>query len=568
MKKTLLNFRGCFVLLLLAGTLNAGAAPVEASYPSFVRLSDHVPYEAIANATLVKHLDAEVQVPVTFTLPLRNQQALERLLQRLYDPADQLYGMYLTSEEFIDRFAPTQEDYDKVIAYAESLGLTVSKTHPNRILLNVVGRASSIESVFNLSLNYYEHTDGRKFYAPNKDPEVHVSIASVINGIVGLDNHAMWHPFHQNKQATGTSKRSNAASLSFPSGPGGGFAPNDIITAYNLTGVSAKGSGQIVALFELGSYLTSDITADTQYFGLPAAQLTNIPVDGGSTSGIDPEVALDIELALAVAPASQIYIYEGPNSGQGVIDTYNKIATDNLAKQISTSWGLGENYVSTQSLQAENAIFKQMAAQGQTIYAAAGDSGAYDDYPSTALVVDDPAAQPYMVAVGGTTITVNQSTGVYVSESVWNNGVGNGAGGGGNSKVWPIPSWQNKVVGLFSKTKRNVPDVSLNADPDTGYSIFYDGQWSIYGGTSCAAPLWAAFTARINQHRTAAQLPTLGFANPLLYAIGKGTEYTTDFHDVQTGNNYYFRAHKGYDNASGWGSFNGANLFKSLTTAQ
>ena len=136
-------------------------------------------------------------------------------------------------------------------------------------------------------------------------------------------------------------------------------------------------------------------------------------VDGGSSSGIDPEVTLDIELAIALAPESQIYVYEGPNSDQGVLDTYNRIATDNLAKQVSTSWGMGENLVSAQYLQAENAIFLQMAAHGQTIYAAAGDSGAYDDYPSSTLVVDDPASQPYVVGVGGTRLTVNPATGAY-----------------------------------------------------------------------------------------------------------------------------------------------------------
>ena len=303
------------------------------------------------------------------------------------------------------------------------------------------------------------------------------------------------------------------------------------------------------------------------YFGLPSPKLQNILVDGGSSSGIDPEVTLDIELALALAPESQIYVYEGPNSDQGVLDTYNRIATDNLAKQVSTSWGMGENLVNAQYLQAENAIFLQMAAHGQTIYAAAGDSGAYDDYPSSSLEVDDPASQPYVVGVGGTKLTVNPENGAYSDELVWNDGKGNGAGGGGVSRVWPLPSWQTNVSTVFSKTHRNVPDVSLNADPNTGYSIYYDGQWTIYGGTSCAAPLWAAFTACINQERIASQKPTLGFANPLLYAIGIGSSYTVNFHDITQGNNLYYSAGKGYDNASGWGSFDGANLFASLTNS-
>ena len=346
-----------------------------------------------------------------------------------------------------------------------------------------------------------------------------------------------------------------------------GYAPADIVKAYNLTGLPVNGTGQAIALFELASYQASDINAYTSYFGLPAAQLKNVLVDGGSGAGIDPEVTLDIELALALAPHSQIYVYEGPNSNQGVLDTYNRIATDNIAKQVSTSWGMGENNESSQYLQAESAIFQQMAAHGQTIYAAAGDSGAYDDSSqgSNALVVDDPASQPYVVGVGGTTLTVNQSTGAYASEAVWNDGAGNGAGGGGVSTVWPIPSWQASVATVHSKTNRNVPDVALNADPNTGYAIFYNGQWTIYGGTSCAAPLWASFTACVNQERVANNLSTLGFANPVLYSIAEGAAYAINFNDVTNGNNLYYSAGKGYDNASGWGSFDGVNLFATLT---
>ncbi|HEY2810504.1 MAG TPA: protease pro-enzyme activation domain-containing protein [Rhabdochlamydiaceae bacterium] len=553
------------MLLILALTLKAGAAPSDAAS---VRLSGHVPSKAVSEATFLKNLDPTTVVPLTFLLPLRNKEALDELIQRIQDPNDQQhYGKYLTPKEFAERFAPTQEDYDHLIAYAKSLGFTVTGKHSNRILLNVSGKAKSLESAFNLSLHHYQTSDGRTFYAPNNDPEVPPAIASIIHGIAGLDNHAVWHTYNRRKPTTEQILISDAASSAHPSGPSGGYSPNDLLLAYNLSGTSANGSGQIIALFELGSYLTSDIMTYANYFGLPAPKLKNVLVDGGSTSGIDAEVTLDIELALALAPQSQIYVYEGPNSGQGVLDTYNRIAIDNIAKQVSTSWGMGENLSNAQFLQAENAIFQQMAAQGQTIYAAAGDSGAYDDYPTRTLAVDDPASQPYVVGVGGTKLTVNATSGAYGSESVWNEGMGNGAGGGGVSTHWLIPSWQKNVPTVYSKTHRNVPDVCLNADPYSGYAIYYSGQWTIYGGTSCAAPLWAAFTALINQQRAAAKKPVLGFANPLLYAIGLGSSYAANFHDVTTGNNLYYSAKKGYDNASGWGSFNGVNLLAALTNS-
>lgn len=559
MKNYLYRIFSSFFLLFFSFTLEVGALTAPPSSSS-VRLTGYVPNIAKQHAIVLKHLDTNQTIPITFTLPLRHQGELEELVHRIYDPNDEMYGKYLTSEEFVERFAPTQENYSKVMAYAKKLGFKIAQTHPNRTLLNVTGNLATVEKAFDVRLNLYWALDGRKFYAPTNDPQVDSSIAPLISGIVGLDNSAVWRPLYQRQERAGGGPEL--------SGPQGGFSPNDIAKAYNLTSVSEKGSGQVIALFELADYLDSDITAYTDYFGLPTPNLRRILVDGGSQSGANLEVTLDIQLALALAPQSQIYVYEGPNSNQGVLDTYNRIATDNIAKQISTSWGIGENLENLAYLQAENAIFLQMAAHGQTIYAAAGDNGAFDDYPdNNSLAVDDPASQPYVVGVGGTRLTVDSATGHYKSESVWNNGPGNGAGGGGVSVVWPIPSWQAGVSTVYSKINRNVPDVALNADPDTGYSVFYQGDWTICGGTSCAAPLWAAFTACVNQQRAATQKATLGFANPILYSIAVGSSYATNFFDITIGNNQYYSAQPGYDNASGCGSFNGANLFDTLTNS-
>jgi kumamolisin len=356
------------------------------------------------------------------------------------------------------------------------------------------------------------------------------------------------------------------------SGPSGGYAPADIKTAYNLNSASLTGSGQTLGLFELDGYTASDITAYETYFSLPKVTLQNVLVDtakGTAGSGAD-EVTLDIELQIALAPgASKILVYEGPNSNTGVIDTYSRIASDNLAKSISTSWGEAEQYVTSSTLNSENATFQKMAAQGQTLYSAAGDSGAYDN--GSTLSVDDPASQPYVTGVGGTSLTTNGAGGAWKSETTWNRGsVANGAGGGGISQVWSIPSYQSAAgvittAAKASSTFRNVPDVALNADPYNGYSIYYQGQWTVYGGTSCAAPLWAAFTALVNQQRIAAGKSTLGFANPAIYAVGTGLDYATDFHDIADGStNLYYPAVKGYDLATGWGSFSGIPLLNDL----
>lgn len=554
-------FLGYLLPAMLVFDIAVDAASLDRSY---VRIPGHVPDLVMAKSTFVDNVEDGRTISMTFILPLRNQEELEKTIKSLYDPSDPKFGRYLTSEEFLDRFAPTSEDYEKVVSYAGELGLTVSDRHANRTLLNVTGTAKTIETGFNLGLREYTAKGGRKFYAPNENPEVPTEIAGIITGVVGLDNLAVWHSYHRKLEAK---DHVTAKGASHPSGPGGGYAPADLTIAYNLAGIPSKGTGQAIALFQLASYQLSDIQTYTDYFGLPSPKLTHIVVDGGSGEGNNPETVLDIELSLALAPDSQIYVYEGPNSNQGVLDTYNRIATDNIARQVSTSWGLGEGLVSTQYLQAENAIFMQMAAHGQTIYAAAGDSGAYDNYPATTLMVDDPASQPYVTGVGGTTLSVNSATGVYGSETVWNGGFGNGAGGGGVSSYWPIPSWQANVPSVYSKTYRNVPDVSLNADPGTGYAIYFGGQWVIYGGTSCAAPLWASFTACVNQDLLANNKPALGFANPAFYAIGSKASSVPEFHDIVTGNNQYYDAKAGFDDATGWGSFNGGNLFATLTNS-
>jgi kumamolisin len=533
---------------------------------SAARLRGHTPSGAIGASRQLGRLPSDATVTMAFVLPLRNETELQDLLRRLYDSADPLYGKYLAPQEFIDRFAPTQADYDAVIAYARSMGFTVTGTHANRTLLDVSGPVAAIEPAFKLRMRNYRAPDDRDFYAPDDDPEVPDSVAARVTGVVGLDNFSVWRPHNFSFSAAQGSRISPSQ---IGTGPGGGLTPGDIITAYNLNGVTANGSGQTLGLFELDGYNASDVAAYVNYYGLRSVPLQNVLVDGfsGRAGSGASEVTLDIELQNALAPgANKIIIYEGPNSNTGVVDTYNRIATDNLAKQISTSWGLSEGQSSQSVIKSENAAFMQMAAQGQSIYAASGDSGAYDN--GSMLSVDDPASQPYMVGTGGTHLSVNSGE-TYLSETTWNNGSTNsGAGGGGISTIWAIPPWQGRTVAgctLCSTTMRNVPDVSFNSDQYTGYSVYYKGGWWIYGGTSCASPLWAAFTARVNQQRTASGNSLLGFANPLLYQIAAGSKYNTDFHDIADGStNLYYRAVMGYDNATGWGSLNGAALLADL----
>jgi kumamolisin len=523
-------------------------------------LEGHMPAKALRNATWMGRERPDTSITMSIALPLRNQSELESLLLRIYDPEDPLYGNYLTTEEFIDRFCPTQEDYDQVAGYAHSQGFSIAGVHSNRLLLDVTGSAQTVENSFNLRMFRYWAQDGRDFHAPDDDPEVPDYIASRIVGVIGLDNAEICHTHSYSKPINWRS----AEPMSIGTGPSGGMTPKDISTAYNLNSFDSKGSGQVLGLFELDGYNASDITAYEKYFSLPSVPLKNVLLGGfsGKAGSNASEVVLDIELMVAMAPnAKQIIVYEGPNTNSGILSIFNRIATDNLAKQISTSWGISEKATTNSQLTSENAIFAQMAAQGQTIFAAGGDSGAYDD--GSTLSVDDPASQPFVVGVGGTRLYVNNN-GTYNRETTWNSGSAQkGAGGGGISSLWGIPSYQQNIDSAASDTMRNVPDVALNADPNTGYAIYYGGKWRVFNGTSCGAPLWAGFTAIVNQKRPSGK--TLGFANPALYQIGKANNSTKAFFDIaDKSTNLYYSATAGYDNATGWGSFNGANLIAAL----
>jgi len=558
------------------GLLTALAGPALAA-PNAVlpRLSGHVPAAAIAHSHLLGRVASTQTVQLALTLSLRNQASLTDLIARQSKPGDPLYGHYLTPAEFTARFGPTESDYAAVAAAAKQRGLTVTGTHPNRLILDVSGPASSVEAAFSLHLQRYLNASGREFYAPDAGPALPAGLSGRVSGVVGLDNalrlHSHLHP---------------ALTARAGSGPMGGLTPTDIETAYSLpTTAGITGAGQTIALYELDGYTPSDVTAYESAYGLPAVPLQNILVDGATGtagSGAD-EVTLDIELAQALAPGvSKILVYETPNTNatSQYLDGYNRIATDNLAKQISTSWGGAEDQSDSALLTGENPIFQEMAAQGQSVLAVTGDYGAYDD--GSTLSVDDPASQPYVTGVGGTTLTTNGSGGTYAVESAWGlpynvndpNSTGGGefgeGGGGGFSTVWPAPSYQSALPSYQSAlpsapAMRSVPDVALDSDPETGYSIYYGGSFTVYGGTSAAAPLWAGFTALVNQQRAAAGKAPIGFLNPPIYQIGASAAYTTNFHDVASGTNLYYPAEPGYDNATGWGSFIGSALLNTLS---
>ena len=884
-----------FVAIACALVLLPLAAHAQNSGRQF--LQGHVqPAVARLHLQPLGRLSATQRLNLAIGLPLRNQQALDNLLQQIYDPASSNYRHYLTPEQFTEQFGPTEEDYQAVITFMESKGLTVTYRHPNRVVLDVSGSVADIEKVFHVRMQVYQHpTEARTFYTPDVEPSLDLTVP--ILHISGLDNFALPRPLHvvrpiPDHQATSVTPNSG-------SGPGGAYMGNDFRAAY-APGVTLNGSGQIVGLLEFDGYYANDITTYENAAGLPAVTVANVLLDGfnGSAGSNNVEVALDIEMAISMAPGlSKVIVYEaGPTGNPN--DILNRMVTDNQAKQLSSSWGWLPFDPTTDK------IFQEFAAQGQSFFQASGDWDAFIGAPWS------PMDNPYITLVGGTTLTMtgavttarychtatllpngkvlvaggthtgsdaisdaelydpatgiwtntgvlntsrgyhtatllpngqvlvaggynggslssaelydpstgkwtatgsmtsghaghtatllpngkvlvagdfysgtsaelynpatgtwtatgslntgrydydqtapllpngkvlvaggvgggnsaelydpatgtwtltgamntarfshttillpngkvlvaggwnsgplssvelydpatgtwttanamntacygrtatslpngqvlvaggcnyqsvssaelynpttgtwtttaamatpryfhtatpltngqvlvvggfdgsyggfsgrslssaelydpstekwtatsalNGASGSWVSETTWNWGGGTGTGGG-ISTNYSIPSWQqdiNMTANHGSTTMRNVPDVALTAD--NVYVIYNNGFGGVFGGTSCATPLWAAFTALVNQQAVAAGKPTVGFINPAVYAIGKSTNYTADFHDITTGNNtspsspQNFYAVPSYDLCTGWGTPAGQNLINDL----
>ena len=523
------------------------------------QLRGHIPAAVTMLAPLGRENGSE-HLKLAIGLPLRNQDELRDLLREIYDPASPNYHHYLTPEELTARFGPTEEDYQALRQFAEQNGFTVTTTHPNRVVLDVDAAVTDIERALHLEMRTYQHpAEARIFHAPSAEPMIDLGIP--VLHISGLDNYSIPHPNSRLKPAA---LEANATPKS-GSGPNGAYRGNDFRAAYSvgpLTGV-----GQSVGLLQFDGYYANDIATYASQAGIPLATLTNVAIDGGVTtpgSG-NSEVALDIEMVMAMAPGiSKIIVYEAPNPSP-FVDLLSRMANDNLAKQLSCSWGGGGTDPTSEQ------VFQQMALQGQSFFNATGDSDAFTS------AIPFPSESTNVTQVGGTSLTTTGPGGSYVSETVWNWGLVSGSyvgSSGGISTHYVIPPYQTGIsmtANLGSTTMRNVPDVALTGDDV--YVVYNNGTTGNFGGTSCAAPLWAGFAALMNQQAAAGGQPPVGFLNPALYAIGKSNpNYASIFHDVTTGNNFSasspakFPATTGYDLCTGWGTPAGTNLINLLTT--
>ncbi|WOX07596.1 S53 family peptidase [Streptomyces sp. N50] len=484
-------------------------------------------------------VSAAKRISVAISLTPRNNKGLDTFIANVSNPRSSSYGHYLTKAQFAARFGRTDAEVKQVKDFLRAQGLTVGKVHSGNLLVDASGTAAQLEKAFGTKLSTWKDArSGRAFYANETAPTLPTGIAGLVSDVTGLNNRAQLH-----HQATNTVAPRN--------GPGGGYTPAQLKGGYNVSG-TYTGSGQKIALLEFDGFAQSNITKyDTNYsLGSPTPTVSKVDGGSGALGDGQVEVELDIEVLHAIAPKANVTVFEGPNSDAGEVDTYQAIV-DSGIPTTSISWGASESQRTTSNINAVDAVFKAGAAEGLGFYAASGDDGS-DDAGDGTTTVDYPASDPYVTGVGGTKLTVT-SANAFSKEVAWS------GGGGGKSSVFKIPSWQTAVQKTAGGGYRQVPDVSAHANPSPGVSIYSQGTWTSVGGTSAAAPEWAAFGALYNQQAAAAGKANLGFANPALYSASG-----TGFHDITSGSNGAYSAATGWDFTTGWGSYNAATLATKL----
>jgi subtilase family serine protease len=586
-----------------------------------------------SGAKLLAGAAAATSMQISLALVPQHAAELARYAREVSEPGSPRYRRYLTAAQFTRRFGASRATVTRVERSLRARGLRPQGLSANRLSLRIRASSAAVEHAFSLQLASYRLPDGRDVTLNLQAPAVDRRIAGSVQAVVGLSGLATMRPSleHATGASSGTTVRSRTAHTARHVVTGGpqpcaaataaatvqdAYTPDQIASAYDFSGLYQQGdlgAGVTIAVYELEPNLSTDIAAFQKCMGTDSS-ITYVPVDSGVGTGEGSgEAALDIEQLIAFAPDAKLLVYQGPNSnsdspGSGPYDTFATIIGQDRAQVISNSWGECEAVEGKTDATAESTLFEEAALQGQTVVSASGDDGAQDcdsggSNPNTSLAVDDPASQPFVTGVGGTALeSLGDPPTTGLTETAWNDrdepgvstlGIEPGASGGGLSTIWPMPAYQRAAPSVLDVVQvnsvqngcsaaagycRQVPDVSINADPATGYISYFNGSgkdhqaqtgWQGTGGTSSASPVWAALFALSDALPACGGSP-IGFANPSLYALG-GSSEATYFNDVATGGNDFtgtasglFPAGVGYDMATGLGSPKAAALAAGL----
>lgn len=572
----------------------------------------------------------DTPVTVDIVMRLQNQPALVQFIKDSTTPGNRQFRNFLSVDEFQARFAPQASKISLVTEYLSRFGIK-SSVHPNHLVITATGTAGQFNKAFNVVIEYASFK-GKDYHGVRTPPKVPSIVAQTILCVLGLSDYS-----HFSSRAV---KQPVALDDSSPTGPLS-LSPSDLISHYNVQPLydkHATGAGQTIGIVTLADFNVEDAFAfwQDQNIAVKPNRITKVNVDGGSNWNGYDETTLDVEQSGALAPQADIRVYVGPNSDTGFVDAFSNAISDNIAQQISVSWGLSEPAINLfvqlqmetpEYAEAFNQLFMEASAQGIAMFAAAGDEGAYDaarefgvssSIPGAAsLSVDNPADSPYITSAGGTTLPFHFHSNTYNydvhndQERAWGwgylygyfdarglNDPGNwgarylAGGGGGFSSMFATPFYQQGVAGVNSFTAakqwtpnadgsaltrdagvsivtgtgtgRNMPDLSMNADPYTGYKVFFSDPgapgsgsgYAVYGGTSFVSPQLNGLSALINS--MGAGNTRIGFWNPQIYRFAQSPN--SPLHPLNTtgatNDNGYYTGTPGtvYNQATGLGT--------------
>ena len=511
------------------------------------------------------------QVQFTVSLRLPGAADLDRYLHGLVTPGSSNYQRFLTPAQFGTRFGLSDARIAAIVAWLKSAGLAV-EVMPQRTSVAVSGTAAAVSRLLGVSFVDWQNAAGIRYHVPVGEVVVPAALGSDVDAVLGLNTEPLIRPA--------------AVPVPIAAGAGDGLLPDTVAAAYEikpLHDAGLHGEGMTIAIVSFDKFTPSDVTLFDQTFGIQGAPPVDVvhleggPEELGSGSG---EVALDIQVIRGIAPQAQIISYEGPNVSDGFAPTMSRIVADGRAQIVSISWGLCENQSNPTAMRAEQREFAAAFAAGLSVFTSSGDDAAFDcrrvdvsDNPMQRDLtpgVDWPSGSRSVISVGGTFLTMRED-GTYVEEAGWEEPLGGSGGGGGLSSWVQRPEWQvgAGVNNSSSNGNRQVPDVAGPADPSSGFVVTYtDPDQGLVrgqvGGTSAAAPFWAASMLLTQQLAKSEGVPALGPLAPVLYQLAAEQPAGAVFHDIIRGGNLLYSAAAGWDYSTGLGSPRVAPLARAI----
>lgn len=513
--------------------------------------------------------DEEVQFSISLRLPGAAQ--LDEYLSGLTTPGSDSYRRYLRPEEFGKRFGLADEQVARIVDWLEGGGFEVALL-PQRTSLAIEGTAGQVRRLFAVDLVDRLSTTGHRYHAPIGEVNVPTALDRDVAAVLGLNTEPVIKPAFRPPILA--------------AGAGNGLLPDSVARAYEigpLHDAGLHGEGLTIAIISFDTFTPSDVTKFDERNGITGAPPVEIVRLSGAAEELGPgagEVALDIQIIRGIAPQAQIVTYEGPNTADGFVPTVSRIVADGRAQIVSISWGLCENQSSLSAMRAEQREIAAAFAAGISIFTSSGDDAAYDcrrvnvsSNPFERDIspgVDWPSGSPNVISVGGTFLSI-RADGTYLDEAGWEEPLGGAGGGGGLSKYHERPDWQvgAGVENAASNGMRQVPDVAGPADPSSGFLITYtepdqglvSGE---VGGTSAAAPFWAASMLLAQQLAQREGIGALGPLGPVLYQVAAAQPAGAVFHDIIRGGNLLYSAGPGWDYSTGLGTPRVAPLARAI----